>query len=80
MPREIPPSRPPGFGKTGRLAWWKSFDRGHWNVVILASLAWLFDCLDQQFFNLARDGALEDLLLDKSKATEFGPYTTSCGC
>jgi MFS family permease len=77
MPREIPPSRPIGFGTTDRSAWWRSFDRGHWNVFILASLAWLFDCLDQQFFNLARDGALEDLLVDKSKATEYGPYTTS---
>lgn len=57
--------------------WWRSFNRLHWNVFILASLAWFFDCLDSQFFNLARDGAMEDLLLDKSKATEFGPYTTS---
>ncbi len=44
---------------------------------MLASLAWLFDCLDQQFFNLARDGAMEDLLANKARATEFGPYTTS---
>ena len=43
----------------------------------VASLAWLFDCLDQQLFNLARDGAMEDLLRDKAAATEFAPYTTS---
>lgn len=43
----------------------------------MASLAWLFDCLDQQVFNLARDGAVEDLLGDKAKAIEFAPYTTS---
>src|SRR5690606_19700908 len=39
--------------------------------------AWLFDCLDQQLFNLARDGAMETLVADKSRASEFGSYTTS---
>jgi MFS family permease len=57
--------------------WWRSFTREHWFVFSVASLAWLFDCLDQQLFNLARDGAMADLLQDKAKATEFGPYTTS---
>jgi len=57
--------------------WWRSFNRDHWFVFTVASLAWLFDCLDQQFFNLARDGAMESLLADKSLATEYGPYTTS---
>ena len=57
--------------------WWRSFTREHWFVFIVASLAWFFDCLDQQIFNLARDSAMADLLLDKAKATEFGPYTTS---
>ncbi len=58
-------------------AWWRTLDRGHWHVFTIASLAWLFDCLDSQFFNLARDGAMNGLLADKAKATEFGPYTTS---
>jgi MFS family permease len=58
-------------------AWWRSFNREHWTVFIVASLAWLFDCLDQQFFNLARDSALEQLMTDKAKAIEYGPYTTS---
>lgn len=31
--------------------------------------------MDQQFFNLARDGAMEALI--PSKALEYGPYTTS---
>lgn len=57
--------------------WWRSFTREHWFVFIVASLAWFFDCLDQQIFNLARDGAMADLLVDKAKATEYGPYTTS---
>jgi predicted MFS family arabinose efflux permease len=57
--------------------WWRSFNREHWFVFSIASLAWLFDCLDQQFFNLARDAAMEDLMPTKALANEYGPYTTS---
>ena len=57
--------------------WWRTFTREHWFVFAVASLAWLFDCLDQQIFNLARDGAMEALIPDKKLATEYGPYTTS---
>jgi MFS family permease len=57
--------------------WWRTFDRNHWFVFNVASLAWLFDCLDQQLFNLARDGAMEALVVDKARASEFGSYTTS---
>jgi MFS family permease len=57
--------------------WWRLLNREHWFVFVVASLAWVFDCLDQQFFNLARDGAMDALLADKARATEFGPYTTS---
>ena len=57
--------------------WWRSFDRTHWFVFSVASLAWLFDCLDQQLFNLARDGAMEALVADPARAAEFGSYTTS---
>ncbi|MEI6053560.1 MAG: MFS transporter, partial [Opitutaceae bacterium] len=56
--------------------WWRSLTREHWFVFSIASLAWLFDCLDQQLFNLARDGAMEDLV-GKAEATIKGPYTTS---
>ena len=57
--------------------WWRAFNRYHWFVFVVASLAWLFDCLDQQVFNLSRDGAVDDLLADKSKAIELAAYTTS---
>ncbi len=57
--------------------WWRSFNREHWFVFAVASLAWLFDCLDQQLFNLARDGAMETLVLEKARIAEFGSYTTS---
>lgn len=57
--------------------WWRTLTRDHWFVFIVASLAWLFDCLDQQVFNLARDGAMEDLIADRTQATLLAPYTTS---
>ena len=57
--------------------WWRTLGRDHWFVFSIASLAWLFDCLDQQFFNLARDAAMEALMPTKALANEYGPYTTS---
>jgi MFS family permease len=57
--------------------WWETLTPQHWLVFIVASLAWFFDCLDSQFFNLARDAATDDLLGDKSLATIYAPYTTS---
>lgn len=62
---------------TPNQPWWRSFNRDHWFVFSVASLAWFFDCLDSQFFNLARDAAMDDLIGDKAKATIFAPYTTS---
>ncbi len=55
--------------------WWRLLNRAQWFVFAVASLAWLFDCLEQQFFNLARDGAMESILGDKKLATEYAPYT-----
>lgn len=60
-----------------RVAWWRTFTREHWFVFVCASLAWLFDCLDSQLFNLARDEAMEHLLANKAQATVLAPYTTS---
>lgn len=34
----------------------------HWLVVIIASCGWLFDCMDQRIFVLARESALTELL------------------
>ena len=59
------------------LPWWRTLTREQWFVFTVASLAWLFDCLDQQLFNLARNGAMDALLTDKSKVNEYGAYTTS---
>lgn len=42
--------------------WWKMLSRYHWFVLIVAALGWLFDCLDQQLFILARPAAIEELI------------------
>jgi len=57
--------------------WWRDFNRQHWLVFSVASLAWLFDSVDQQLFNLARDGAMEALTATPQLALEYAPYTTS---
>jgi len=57
--------------------WWRELNRTHWLVFATACAAWLFDCLDQQLFNLARDAAMDDLVIDKARAAEFASYTTS---
>jgi MFS family permease len=62
---------------TASTAWWRSFTPHHWFVYLTCSMAWLFDSLDQQLFNLARDAAVEDLLNDPALATVYAPYTTS---
>ena len=65
---------------TPAVAWWRLLTRYHWFVFIVASLAWLFDCLDQQLFILARNNAIATLLgpgADPSKVKEFGGYATA---
>lgn len=44
------------------LPWYKLLNRYHWFVLGVAALGWLFDCLDQQLFVLARPAAMEALL------------------
>jgi MFS family permease len=54
----------------------------HWLVVIIASCGWLFDCMDQRLFILARESALKELLQNDTQAlavlsTYIGYATTS---
>lgn len=57
--------------------WHRTLTREHWFVFAVASLAWMFDCLDSQFFNLARDDAAAWILGSPSRATVLAPYATS---
>ena len=42
--------------------WYRLLNRYHWFVRAVAAMGWLFDCLDQQLFVLARPGAMRELL------------------
>jgi len=47
----------------------------HWLVVLIASCGWLFDCMDQRLFVLARESALKDLLQnDPARLAELKAY------
>ena len=59
------------------LPWWKGLTRYHWFVFSMATLAWFFDCLDQQLFILARNSAMQSLLPPGVDAGQYGTYATA---
>jgi MFS family permease len=63
-----------------RYRWYRELNGYHWFVLIVAALGWLFDCLDQQLFILARQPAMAELLPGSpTQATidQYGGYTTA---
>lgn len=70
------PADPALYGKP----WYKELTRYHWFVLLVAALGWLFDCLDQQLFNLARKPALTELLgagVSGNVVDSFSGYATA---
>ncbi len=60
--------------------WYQQLNGYHWLVLSVATLAWSFDCLNQQIFNLARTPAMADLLSvspDDPLVTWYGNLGTS---
>ncbi|MGH9658197.1 MAG: MFS transporter [Bryobacteraceae bacterium] len=62
---------------------YRELNRYHWLVLIVASLGWLFDTMDQQLFNLARRPAITELLGARpgdpsmaGKIAEYAGYST----
>lgn len=55
---DTPPASP-ADDKNG--PWYKDLTRYHWFVLVVSALGWLFDCLDQQLFTLARVPAIREL-------------------
>ena len=52
----------------------------HWLVVIIASAGWLFDCMDQRLFILARESAMKELLgatAATAAVKEYSGYATT---
>ncbi len=61
----------------GEVPWWRQLNRTHWFVFVVASLAWLFDCLDQQIFLLARNPAMQALLPAGADTAQAGATATA---
>src|SRR5687767_5509572 len=60
--------------------WYRTLNRGHWFVLIVSSLGWLFDTMDQQLFNLARRPAISELLgpgASSATIAEYSGYATT---
>jgi MFS family permease len=67
-PRTLTPSDGP---------WYREMTRYCWFVLVVAAMGWLFDCLDQHLFNLARRPAMEELLKGTdANPTAYGYYVT----
>jgi MFS family permease len=61
--------------------WYKQLTGYHWFVLLVASAAWFFDCLDQRLFSLARVPALVELMKLPPSSPElqaFGKVVTAC--
>lgn len=61
----------------GQVPWWRLLNRYHWLVLIIASMSWLFDCMDQRIFNIVREPALRSLLYDKQVNAPDAPPLTA---
>lgn len=59
------------------VPWYRLLNKHHWFVLTMATLAWVFDCLDQQLFILARPGAMSALLPAGWDQKLFAGYATS---
>jgi hypothetical protein len=70
------PSPSPSTAVDGR-PWYRDLTPYHWLVFVVASLAWLFDCLDQQLFILARNSAMQSLLPEGLDTKLYAGYATS---
>src|SRR5436309_933395 len=69
---------------TSQVPWWRLLNRYHWFVLVVASLGWLFDTMDQQLFNLARMPAMREVLAPapgvapaKEVVDAYGGYATA---
>ena len=63
--------------KDADYKWYKELSRYHWFVLIVSALGWLFDCLDQQLFLLARRPAMADLLKEGQDPNLYAGYATA---
>jgi MFS family permease len=53
--------------------WFRELTGYHWFVLIVAALGWMFDCLDQNLFTLARPSAMKELLMPQYAEWQTNP-------
>jgi MFS family permease len=68
-----PPSSPP-LPSAG--PWWRELTRYQWFVLLVATLGWTFDTMDQQLFNIARRPAMSALVAEQD-VTAYSGYATT---
>jgi MFS family permease len=74
-----PPAASRNAAPAAAEPWYRELNRSHWFVLVVASLGWLFDTMDQQLFNLARRPAIAELLgpgASTSAIAEYSGYAT----
>lgn len=57
--------------------WYRELNGYHWFVLVVCTLGWLFDCLDQQLFNMARRLAMLELSPAGSSVDAYSAWATS---
>ncbi|MEP0844239.1 MAG: MFS transporter [Phycisphaerae bacterium] len=63
-----------------RMRWYEGMTRYHWWVLIIGSMAWLFDTMDQRIFVLSRQPALsqlQNLAPTHPDVIRYGKYVTA---
>jgi MFS family permease len=58
------------------VPWWRLLSRYHWFVLVVATLGWMFDTMDQQLFNIARRPAMRALVAEND-VTAYSGYATT---
>ena len=59
--------------------WYSEMNGYHWFVFIVAALGWMLDCFDQQIFLMARQPAMQDLLINDDGLTPFARLRSVLG-
>src|SRR6185503_12564001 len=67
----------PATKSAGGEPWWRELTPYHWLVFGMASVSWLFDCMDQRFFIIARGPALKSLLSPDADAAFYRNLATA---
>jgi MFS family permease len=73
---DITTSPKPSYPEPESGPWWRLLNRYHWFVLIVASLGWMFDTMDQQLFNIARTPAMRALVEPEAVARASGDATS----